>query len=84
VLSIVMPLDAVDKQVARVGELAQTQADRQAAERLRAVIGLLRQQGRDLVAVWDGWGHPALAAKYEATRQEEWKQINALLGLDRR
>jgi hypothetical protein len=82
--TVVTPLDAVDKQVARVGELAQTPADRQAAERLRVVIGLLRQQGRDLVAVWDGGGHPALGAKYEATRQEAWKQINALLGLDRR
>src|SRR5262245_14570026 len=81
--SVLTPLDAVDKQLAKVGELAQTPADRQAAERLRGVVGLLRRQGQELIAFWDS-GHPAWGARYEATRLEAWKQINALLGLDKK
>jgi hypothetical protein len=81
--TVVTPLDAVDRQLARVGALAQTEADRRAAERFRAIAGLLRRQGRELVAFWDS-RRPADGARYEATRQEVWGQLNALLGLDRK
>jgi hypothetical protein len=81
--TVLAPLDAVDRQFAAVGAAAETAADRQAAERLRAVVGLLKRQGQELTAVWDS-GHPAAGARYEATRQETWRQINALLGLDRK
>ena len=81
--TVVTPLDAVDKQLAKVGALAQTEADRQAAARLRQLVGLLRQQGQQLVTFWDS-GKSADGARYEATRQEVWKQLNALLGLDRK
>jgi hypothetical protein len=46
--TVVTPLDAVDKQLAKVGALAWTEADRQAAARLRQLVGALRQQGRQL------------------------------------
>jgi uncharacterized low-complexity protein len=46
--TVVTPLDAVDKQLAKVGVLARTEADRQAAARLRQLVGALRQQGRQL------------------------------------
>ncbi|HEY1377289.1 MAG TPA: hypothetical protein VGF55_10870 [Gemmataceae bacterium] len=81
--TVVTPLDAVDRQLAKVAAAAQTDADRQAAERLRAVAGLLRRQGQELVAFWDS-GQPAAGAKYEATRQEAWRQLTALLGLDKK
>jgi hypothetical protein len=79
----VTPLDAVDRQLDRVRALTQTEADRQAADRVRTIAGLLRREGRELVAFWDS-GRPADAARYEATRQEVWVQLNALLGLDRK
>jgi hypothetical protein len=81
--TVVTPLDAVDKQLAKVGALAQTEADRQAAARLRQLVGLLRQQGQQLVTFWDS-GKSADGARYEATRQAVWKQLNALLGLDKK
>src|SRR5262245_672682 len=51
--SVLNPLDAVDRQLTTVVELAQTPADRQAAERLRGVVALLKQQGKELIAFWD-------------------------------
>ena len=81
--TVVTPLDAVDKQLAKVGALARTEADRQAAARLRQLVGALRQQGQQLLTFWDS-GNPADGARYEATRQGVWKQLNALLGLAKR
>lgn len=81
--TILTPLDAVDRQLAKVAAAAQTDADHQAADRLRSVVGLLRRQGQELIAFWDS-GQPAAGAKYEATRQEAWRQITALLGLDKK
>src|SRR5262245_19394590 len=81
--SVVTPLDTVDKQLVKVAALAQSDADRQAAARLRQLIGLLRQQGQQLVTFWDS-GNAADGTRYEATRQEVWKQLNALLGLDKK
>jgi hypothetical protein len=81
--TVVGPLDAVDKHFSRLAALAQTEADRQAADRLRKIVGLLRRQGQELARFWDS-GHPADGARYEATRQESWRQISALLGLDQK
>jgi hypothetical protein len=81
--SIVTPLDTVDKQLAKVGKAARTEADRDAVDKLRQIVTLLRQQGRDLTAFWDS-ASPDDGAKYEATRRDAWKQINALLGLDKK
>jgi hypothetical protein len=80
--SVVTPLEAVDKHLAQVGGLALTPGDRHAAERLRFAVGLLRRQGQELIAFWDS-GQPAAGARYEATRQEAWRQISALLSLDK-
>jgi hypothetical protein len=80
--SVLNPLDAVDVQLGAVVELAQTPADRQAAERLRGVVGLLKLQGKELIAFWDS-RQPAAGARYEAARQEAWRQISALLALDK-
>ena len=81
--TVVGPLQAVDKQLAVVGTLAQTEPDRRAVERLRAVTALLRRQSQELTAFWDS-GDLAAGARYEATRQEAWKQLTALLGLDKK
>jgi hypothetical protein len=81
--TVVGPLDLVDKQLARVGELAQTDGDRAAAGKLRQIVGLLRRQGQELGRFWDT-GRPADGARYEAARQESWRQISAVLGMDRK
>src|SRR5438105_14359241 len=46
--SVVTPLAAVDEQLAKVGKTARTPADRDAVDKLRQIVTLLRQQGRDL------------------------------------
>jgi hypothetical protein len=81
--SVLTPLDAVHNQLSRIGTLAETAADRDAAARLLQVVGLLRRQGQELVAFWDT-GRAADGARYEATRQEVWRQLSALLKLDQR
>jgi len=81
--TVVGPLSAVDKQLAVVGKLAQTDADRQAVDRLRTTVALLRRQSQELTAFWDS-GDPAAGARYEATRQEAWKHITSLLGLNKK
>ena len=81
--SILAPLDTVDKQFEKTGKQARTQADRDAFEKLRGIVALLRRQGKDLKAFWDS-NRPEDGAKYDATRQEAWKQISALLGLDKK
>lgn len=81
--SILGPLDAVDKQLDKVGKVSRAQGDRDGCERLRGIVTLLRRQGGDLKAFWDS-GRQEDGAKYEASRQESWKQISALLGLDKK
>ncbi|MFL5340555.1 MAG: hypothetical protein ACJ8F7_10435 [Gemmataceae bacterium] len=81
--SVLTPLAAVEEKLAQLTKLARTQADRDAVENLRAVVVLLRQQGKELTAFWDS-ARPEDGAKYEATRKEAWKQISAMLGLDKK
>src|SRR5262249_34940975 len=81
--SIITPLDAVDKQLEKIGKAARTTADRDAAERLRGVVALLKRLGGELTTFWDS-GRPEDGARYEATRQEGWKQISTLLSLGKK
>src|SRR5262245_59713652 len=81
--SVLTPLDAVHNQLSRIGAMAETAADRDAAARLLHVVGLLRRQGQELVTFWDT-GRAGDGARYEATRQEAWRQLSALLKLDQR
>ncbi len=81
--TILTPLQTADEHLEKVAKLTRTPADRDAVDKLRTVITLLRQQGRDLMAFWDS-GKPEDGAKYEATRKEAWRQINLLLGLDKK
>src|SRR5262249_48080768 len=80
VVWIITPLDAVDKQLEKVGKSARTAGDRDAAERMRAVVAMLKRLGGELTTFWDS-GRPEDGARYEATRQEAWKQISTLLSL---
>src|SRR5262245_54690202 len=81
--TVLTPLEAVDRQLEKVGKVARTPADRDAVERLRWIVALLRLQGKELTGFWDS-GRPEDGARYEAARQEAWKQITALLALDKK
>ena len=81
--TVLKPLDTVDQQLGKVAQLAETPGNRQTVERLRFIVALLKRQGQELIAFWDN-GQPAAGGRYEATRQEAWKQIDALLSLDRK
>jgi hypothetical protein len=81
--SILNPLETVDKQLEKVGKQARTGADRDAVDHIRIMVDLLRRQGRELKAFWDS-GRPEDGTRYEATRQEAWKQISSTLGLDKK
>jgi len=80
--SIMKPLGKVDQQLEKVGKLAQTRADREAAAKLRKIAILLREQGKALETFWTS-DKPADGMKYESTRKQAWTEISALLGLDK-
>jgi hypothetical protein len=50
------------------------------ASRIRTQGSVFKCARRDF---WDS-GNPDDGARYEATRQEVWKQLNTLLGLDKK
>jgi len=62
--SVVTPLDAVERQLAQIGAMAETEGDRDAVGRLRHTVGLLRRQGQQLVSFWDS-RNAADGARYE-------------------
>jgi hypothetical protein len=81
--TVLNPLDAVDKRFARIGAMPQADADREVGQQMRVVVGLLRRQGQQLIAYWDS-GNPTDGARYEATRQEAWQHLNAVLGMEKK
>ena len=80
--SVLTPLDRVDKQLEKVAKLATTKDDKESLEKLRAIGGLLRQQGKDLETFWAS-GKEADGAKFEASRKKTWKELNALLEVEK-
>jgi len=81
--SVLTPLEAVDKRLEGLTGVVKSAPDREAITRLRQTVGLLRRQGAELTAFWNT-GRPEDGARYEATRQEAWKWVVALLNLDKK
>jgi hypothetical protein len=81
--SVLTPLESVDKRLEGLTGVLKTAPDREAITRLRQTVGLLRRQGAELTAFWNT-GRPEDGARYEATRQEAWKWVVALLNLDKK
>jgi hypothetical protein len=81
--SILNPLETVDKQLEKIGKQARSGADRDAVDHIRIMVDLLRRQGKELKLFWDS-GRPEDGTRYEATRQEAWKQISSTLGFDKK
>jgi hypothetical protein len=82
-VSVLTPLNAVDKKMEALTAVVQTAADKEALARLRTTVALLRRQGGELAVFWNT-GRPEDGARYEATRQEAWKWVVAVVGLDKR
>lgn len=79
--SVVVPLDTVDKQLAKVAALkGLSKEDATAITRMRKIAGLLKQQGKSLQAFWDT-GVEDHGKKYEESRQAAWKELDELLEL---
>lgn len=79
--SVVVPLDTVDKQLAKVAALkGLSKEDATAITRMRKITGLLKQQGKSLQAFWDT-GVEDHGKKYEDSRQAAWKELDDLLEL---
>ena len=75
-------LAASDKHLEKVSKLEITKADREALTEIRRLSNLVRQQGTELQAFWKT-GAKDRGARYEDLRQESWRGIRALLGLDK-
>ncbi len=79
--SVVVPLDTVDQQLAKVAGLKGLSKDDAAAlTRMRKIAVHLRQQGKSLQAFWDT-GVEAHGKRYEESRQAAWKELDDLLEL---
>jgi len=80
--SIFNLLAASDKQLEKVGKLEITKADREGLMEIRRLSNLVRQQGAELQAFWKT-GDKDRGARYEELRQESWRGISVLLGLEK-
>jgi hypothetical protein len=80
--SVFKLLAATDKQLEKVAKLAMTPADREGLVRLQKLSSLVRQQGAELQAFWKT-GAKQNGDRYENLRQESWRGISALLGLEK-
>ncbi len=79
--SVVVPLDIVDRQLAKVATLNGLSKDDAAAlTRMRKIAGHLRQQGKSLQLFWDT-GVEDHGKRYEDSRQAAWRELDDLLEL---
>jgi hypothetical protein len=81
--TVLTSLATIDQQLEKAGAAMQTAADQAALAKVRGIVALLQRQGKELIAFWDS-SRPEDGARYETTRQEAWKQIVALLRLDKK
>jgi hypothetical protein len=79
--SVLELLDALDKQLEKVGKLALDEEDRASMVEVRKLSGLLRRQGKELRAFWET-DDKKEGDRYDKTRQEAWAGISKLLGIE--
>lgn len=73
-------MEAVDKQLATLGQASLKPEDREALEQTRESTALLRTEAKELRAYWDS-GDKNQAAKFHKAREEAWAGIKDLLGI---
>jgi hypothetical protein len=77
--SVLSLLRSADQKVEALEKIELDRNDRERLEQLRAVSALLRQQGKELLAYWDG-GKEENATRYESLRQSAWATMSKLMG----
>lgn len=79
-MSILVPLDAVEKRLYAVAKTAPTKEDRATMEQWAKCAVPLRRQGAELLLYWDT-GDKEHLLRYQSTRKEAWDGLRVLLGL---
>lgn len=83
VLDSVLSLQSsIDRNLAAVAKLDLDKRDLESLDQMRDLSALLRQQGRELRAFWDG-GKEEDAARYDDARKDSWAAIGRLTGIGR-
>jgi hypothetical protein len=77
--SVLSLVDSVDRQLDSLGQRTLDQEDCASLQQMRAISGLLRQQGQELQSAWDR-GHHQDAA-YESLRQDSYAAISRLMAI---
>src|SRR6266849_5614626 len=78
VLDSVLSLQSsIDRNLAAVAKLDLDKRDLESLDQMRDLSALLRQQGRELKAFWDG-GKDENAARYDDARKDSWAAIGRL------
>jgi hypothetical protein len=78
--SVQSVLDSVDRQLDALGKRPLAREDRESLEQMRAISALLRQQGKELQAYWDG-GRAEDADHFESLRRHSYAAIRRLMGI---
>lgn len=79
--SILTPLDRVDKQLERYLKASLSKEDQEASTKVRAIVVLLREQGKHLQSFWESEKED-VGAKYENARKEAWTAISKFTGIE--
>jgi hypothetical protein len=83
VLESVLSLhSSVDRNLSILAKMELDKQDRDNLEQMRDLSALLRQQGKELKAFWDG-GKEEDATKYENARKDSWAAIGRITGIGR-
>jgi len=80
--SVLSLLNSVDRSLAAIAKLDLDKRDRESLEQMRDLSDLLRLQGKELKAYWDG-GKDEDAARYDNTRKDAWAAIGRVTGIGR-
>lgn len=78
--SVMSPLEKIDKQLEKIVKRISDKNDREALDRVRRLIGLLQEEGKQLQLFWET-GKAEHSTKYEAARKEAWEGVSKLLGI---
>ncbi len=73
---------SIDRNLAALAKMDLDKQDRESLEQMRDLSALLRQQGKELKAFWDG-GKEEDAARYDNARKDSWAAIGRITGIGR-
>ncbi len=74
-------IEMVDRELDRLAELDLSEAEKAGIEVIQNLTGLLRRQGNALRAYWTT-GEREQITRYQRAREDTWKELSELLGLE--